>query len=112
MGKVRKGLVRLAVVILALGLALLLDRGCLARRLTGIPCPGCGLSRAWLAALRLDFRGAFAYHPMFWSIPALMLFVVFDGKLIPYKRWNALLLYGLIGAYFVCYGVRLVLHFM
>ncbi len=28
-------------------------------------CPFCGMTRAHLAALRLDLRGAFAYHPLF-----------------------------------------------
>ena len=38
----------------------LLDIGCVFRLMTGIPCPGCGMTRAWLAALRLDFSAAFA----------------------------------------------------
>lgn len=47
----------------------LLDIGCVFRLMTGIPCPGCGMTRAWLAALRLDFSAAFAYHPLFWVVP-------------------------------------------
>ena len=47
----------------------LLDIGCIFRFMTGIPCPGCGMTRAWLAALRLDFAVAFAYHPLFWVVP-------------------------------------------
>ena len=38
-----------------------------------IPCLGCGMSRAWLAALRLDFATAFDYHCMFWSVPPMLL---------------------------------------
>jgi hypothetical protein len=34
----------------------------------GIPCPGCGLSRAMFAALRGDFADAFYYHPLFFVI--------------------------------------------
>ena len=29
--------------------------GCAVYRLLGVPCPGCGMTRAWLQALRLDF---------------------------------------------------------
>lgn len=47
----------------------LLDIGCVFRLMTGIPCPGCGMTRAWLAALRLDFAAAIAYHPLFWAVP-------------------------------------------
>jgi hypothetical protein len=36
---------------------------CVFRRALGIPCPGCGLTRAVAALLRGDLRAAFAYHP-------------------------------------------------
>ena len=38
---------------------------CVFRLVTGFQCPGCGNSRAALALLRLDIRGAFSYNPMF-----------------------------------------------
>lgn len=31
--------------------------------LTGFPCPACGLTRAGLCLLRLDFKGAWEMHP-------------------------------------------------
>ncbi len=44
--------------------------------LTGVSCAGCGMSRALLAMLRLDFQTAFYYHPLFWlPIPAAFLFL-------------------------------------
>lgn len=53
-----------AVVVLhALGVT------CLVKALTGVSCPGCGLTRAWLAALSLDLASAVAYHPLFWAAP-------------------------------------------
>ena len=36
---------------------------CPIRYLSGISCPGCGMSRACLSALRLDFAAAFYYNP-------------------------------------------------
>lgn len=46
---------------------------CPIKKLTGFSCPGCGLTRAHLAALRLDFREAFACHPLFpLAIPTLL----------------------------------------
>ena len=38
--------------------------------LFGIPCMGCGMTRAWIAFLSLDFKTAFLMHPMFLSVPA------------------------------------------
>lgn len=62
-----------------------------------IPCPGCGMSRAFFCALQLDFSRAFSYHPMFWSVPVLYLYFLFDGKLLRNKQVDraVLLLIGL-----------------
>lgn len=51
-----------------------------------IPCPCCGMTRAWLCFLRMDLTGAFTMHGMFWSVPILLVYYLFDGKLFP-KRW-------------------------
>lgn len=48
---------------------LLTDIGCVFKLVTGLSCPGCGMTRAWLAALRLDLPAALAYHPLFWVVP-------------------------------------------
>lgn len=83
---------------------------CVIRSITGIPCIGCGLSRAWLAALQLDFSAAFRYHPMFWSIPVLVLLALFDGKLFRKELWNRILVILLFAGLVVCYVIRLVVY--
>ncbi len=35
---------------------------------TGLPCPGCGLTRAGILLLRGDFAGAFRLHPFIYLI--------------------------------------------
>lgn len=65
----RRALSCIGVLFIAWLALYLLDIGCVFRLMTGIPCPGCGMTRAWLAALRLDFAAAFAYHPLFWVVP-------------------------------------------
>jgi hypothetical protein len=37
---------------------------CLFRRVVGIPCPGCGMSRAFLALLRGDWSSVRRLHPL------------------------------------------------
>ena len=50
---------------------------CPAKKIFGIDCPGCGLTRACLSALRLDFRTAFEYHPLFWLFGAGLVYFIF-----------------------------------
>ena len=80
---------------------------CLFRAVTRIPCPGCGMTRAWLAALRLDFPAAFRWHPMFWSIPLLAVYIVYDGKLFPNKAVNRLFWGTIFAGILVVYLARL-----
>jgi uncharacterized protein DUF2752 len=37
---------------------------CPFRRLTGLPCPTCGLTRSWRAAAHLRLRDSLDYHPL------------------------------------------------
>ena len=70
---IRRALSFIGVFLIAVAVLSLLDIGCVFRLMTGIPCPGCGMTRAWLAALRLDFAAAFAYHPLFWIVPIVFM---------------------------------------
>ena len=45
------------------------------------PCPGCGITRAHLAALSLDFEMAFKYHPLFLTVAPTVLYAAFRNKL-------------------------------
>lgn len=73
---------------------------CIFKAVFGIPCPGCGMTRAFLAALRLDLAAAFGYHMMFWSMPILYAYFLLDKGFFRQKLWDGLLL-GLIGAGFL-----------
>ena len=92
-----------------LALWVIVDLPCLFRYWTGIPCPGCGLSRAWLSALRLDLSAAFRYHPMFWSIPVLILYYLRDGRLFRNRTFDFWILLLTIAGWAVTYLIRLVL---
>ncbi len=41
---------------------------CAFREATGIPCPGCGLTRSWVAALHGDLAGSLRFHPLGWLV--------------------------------------------
>ena len=40
---------------------------------TGIPCPGCGLTRAGICLLTLDLTGAFRMNPFIFPVAALLI---------------------------------------
>lgn len=63
--------------------------GCPIQFFTGISCIGCGMSRAALALLHLDFPLAFKMHPMIFIMPFAALVILFRKK-IPKKVLNAL----------------------
>lgn len=50
---------------------------CPIKWLTGISCAGCGMTRAWYAALKLDFVLAFSYHPLFLIPPIAIVMYLF-----------------------------------
>lgn len=102
-------LLALSVLALVLLAAVYCRMPCLFRRLTGIPCPCCGMSRAWLAALRLELQTAFTYHPMFWSLPVLALVFLLDGFPIPGHRVSRWLYTGILVLLIGCYFLRLYL---
>ena len=70
-----------AALVLALAGALTLLAGCPVRRLFGVSCPLCGMGRACLCALRLDFGAAFRFHPL-WplTVPGLTAWVLAERR--------------------------------
>ncbi|MCD8356779.1 MAG: DUF2752 domain-containing protein [Clostridia bacterium] len=74
-GKKVGGLLLLCAALLLVGLTI----GCPIQRLTGIPCPACGMSRAWKYALLFHFREAFQYHPLFLLAPWIVILIFREG---------------------------------
>lgn len=74
--------------------------------ITGISCAGCGMTRAWLALLRLDIKGAFYYHPLFFLPPFAVILFLFKNKIN--KRLYNFLIFTLICLFAIIYVFRLV----
>ncbi|MBQ8283467.1 MAG: DUF2752 domain-containing protein [Clostridia bacterium] len=47
---------------------------CPIKLIFGVDCPGCGMTRAYKALLKLDIKSAFAYHELF---PIPFIFVTY-----------------------------------
>lgn len=81
--------------------------GCPIRRITTFPCMGCGMTRAVISLLKLDFAAAFEYHAMVWSLPLLYYIFLTDGKVFRRKWLNGLLIGCLIAGFLVNWGWKL-----
>jgi hypothetical protein len=65
------GIIALYLVLFALGIT------CPIKYLTGISCPGCGMSRACFNALTFNFAAAFSFHPLWIALPFAVFFLSF-----------------------------------
>lgn len=88
----KEKLVFTALYIIIVALLYNLGVGCFFRVRLGFACPGCGMTRAVLSILKLDFSGAFREHPMVFSMPILYLYFLVDGGLFKSKFWDTLVL--------------------
>lgn len=71
--------------------------GCPIRYLTGIPCLGCGMTRACLCLLHFDFGKAFYYHPLCYLMPVAFIFYLckekIDKEILTRLQWIMALLF-------------------
>lgn len=81
--------------------------GCPIRLLTGISCAGCGMTRACLCALRLDFRQAFYFHPLYPLVPVGAALWLCRKKLSRAVLHGCM--YAMVGVFAIVYVYRLFL---
>ena len=87
------GLLAILSVVIGL-LSRIFGSACPTYAIFGICCPFCGMTRAHLAALRLDFAAAFSYHPVFFvGVP--FLWVIFHEPLFD-RPWTKVLWWVLL----------------
>lgn len=103
----RTKLIDLLAIAAVVGVFYILDLPCVFQALFRIPCPGCGMTRAYISLLHFDLEQAFAYHPMFWSVPLLLLLYFTDGKLFRSKWLNLSVLIALLAGFLLNWIIRL-----
>lgn len=80
---------------------------CIWRYWLGIPCPGCGFTRAVFSMFKLDFKQAWHYHPMYWSSFVIVVYFVFEGDVFKNKIVNFLIVYGILFGFILTWIVRI-----
>lgn len=101
----RDRLRRYAAVILCMAayvLVCLFTVGCPIKYFLGIPCPGCGMTRALASVLRFDLASAFYWHPLWPIAPILVLYFLFEDIIPRHTSRTALAAFAVlfIGVYF------------
>ena len=77
--KLSRKLLYLAGFAVYLFLSRAIFMGCPIKNMFGIPCAGCGMTRAIISALQLDFVSALQFHPLFFLAPLVITYFLFDG---------------------------------
>ena len=86
---------------------------CIIYHVTGLPCPACGMTRAFISLMRLELRQAFAWHPLFFLVPFIPLLALermpYGGSIPPRLRDG--IAWALLGLFILVWVVRMVLFF-
>lgn len=103
-----KGLYKVIIFIAVSGIILLVFYHCPFLYFFGIPCPGCGMTRALIAAARLDFKEAFYYHPLFFVviIAAVYMLLKLTGRISISKKAENNLLKAICILFITVYIIR------
>lgn len=92
---------------------------CIYRATLGIPCPGCGMTRAFTSLLSGHYRESFAMNPL-WplvlAVVGLMLYIKLAGKTLGFKQWlltkkGTQVLICLVFLIILVYIIRMILLF-
>lgn len=83
------------------------DMPCIFRAALGIRCPGCGTTRAWLAALDGRLPEAFSYNPLFWAVPVLYIFILYDGHVFGNERLDRVIIATILAGYLALFLLRI-----
>lgn len=104
---IKKSILFLIILVLLYFIFVVLALPCPILFITGISCPGCGMTRACIHAARFDFRTAFFCHPLWWTLPiAAIFFVLYQLKRISYNAYQRFLK-GFVTIFLITYGIRL-----
>ena len=107
-----KRIVIIALITLTIIIFNFIGVGCPILFLTGIPCMGCGITRATVALLKGNLNRAFKYHPLIFLVP-LMCFLMFDDRMVDknsrYYKMKEISRYIIIGLFMVVYVIRVII---
>lgn len=86
---------------------------CYFKTITGLPCPGCGLTRAFISLYKGSIKDAFMFHPLWFLIPAIAGVIIFkDFLYLARKAYNSKIFWcSALLIFMVCYSIRMIILF-
>lgn len=103
----KKKTIFLLVCVVCVGIAQRLGITCIIKYFTGYACPGCGITRACLSALRLELKKAWLYNPMFCSVPVLLWSFYCDGNLVKNRTVNRGIHIAILSGFIINWIIKL-----
>lgn len=94
------------ILIITLYFLFFLKTGCPIKSILGFPCPGCGITRSYLALLKMDLNEAFYYNPLF--LVPIILALLMISKISDKYKYKIVL--TLVALYLLVYFIRIVNH--
>ncbi len=96
MKNIKSFLKKYDVIFILLIFLILTKFTCFVKLITGFPCPFCGMTRSCLSLIHFKFSDAWNYHPLFWFIPPILLFIIIAKKPIFKSRKKQTIFFILI----------------
>lgn len=100
----------LSFILLFLAIVLFMElffgNSCILKVIIGMPCPSCGMTRAWLSLLlKRNLRMAFYFHPLFFTVPIICILIFIEQFLN--KKMNKYIYLCILILYIAVYIYRM-----
>jgi len=80
--------------------------GCVWNYFFDFPCPTCGITRAYIAFFKGEMLTALKYHSMFWSVPLIFIYILYDGRILKNKTIDKIILILILSGFLVNWIVK------
>lgn len=89
---IKKQIDKHKIIVLMAAVFIFTGGQCLIKKITGFPCPSCGLTRAIVELLKLNFQGSLYYNPLAIPIILILIYFIYGKKPLGGKKSNEIII--------------------